>query len=540
VLLDGSGSSDPTNDPLLYTWTFGDGTAITNTTIVTTPHTYIQNGLYTVTLNVDDQRGATNTALTTVAVSNLPPTAVGQISSGPYDEGLTSITFDGSGSSDPGVLDILSYTWNFGDNSSMPISRTTHIYGNNGTYEAVLTVQDDAGATGAITLPITVQNVPPTAVAAANVNGKTATFDSSGSSDPGNDTLSYIWDFGDNSPSVSTNSPTVNYSYASKGTYTATLTVNDGDGGVDTDTVTVTVQNSPPTAAATINNPPPLEGKALVFNGIGSNDPDNDPLTYSWNFGGGSTATGVTANHTFAAKGIYPVTLTVNDGDGGVNTATITVTVQNAPPTANAGGPYIGVEASPILFDGSGSSDPGNDPLTYTWNFGDNITVTTVSPTINHTYADNGTYSATLTVDDGAGGVDTTTVMVDVQNVNPTVTTNPSVYTTTVGVPVSPSATGSDVAGPADPLTYAWDLDNNGSFEQPGQTVTFTPTTTGTFTIAVQVDDGDGGTAIDTAIVQVNSLTPLAGLGGMYLIIQLYRTLVNQRKRRKKRTFDQL
>jgi hypothetical protein len=72
------------------------------------------------------------------------------------------------------------------------------------------------------------------------------------------------------------------------------------------------------------------------------------------------------------------------------------------------------------------------------------------------------------------------------------------------------------------------------------QTVTFTPTITGTFIITVQVDDGDGGTAIDTATVQVNSLAPLAGLGGMYLIIRLYRPLLNQRKRRKKRTFDQL
>jgi serine protease len=68
-------------------------------------------------------------------------------------------------------------------------------------------------------------------------------------------------------------------------------------------------------------------GLAVSVNGSASSDSDGDALTYSWTFGDGGTATGVTASHTYAAAGTYSVGLTVNDGRGGANTATQNVTV---------------------------------------------------------------------------------------------------------------------------------------------------------------------------------------------------------------------
>ena len=50
------------------------------------------------------------------------------------------------------------------------------------------------------------------------------------------------------------------------------------------------------------------------FDGNGSSDPNEDVLTYSWDFGDGSRGTGVTATHIYAAAGTYEVTLTVSDG----------------------------------------------------------------------------------------------------------------------------------------------------------------------------------------------------------------------------------
>jgi predicted extracellular nuclease len=78
-------------------------------------------------------------------------------------------------------------------------------------------------------------------------------------------------------------------------------------------------------------------------------------------------------------------------------------------------------------------------------------------------------------------------------------------YTVTEGSSVVVSATGSD-PNPGDTLTYAWDLDNNGSFETPGQSATFSApanSAPATYTIKVQVTDDGGLTAVDTATVKV-------------------------------------
>ena len=72
----------------------------------------------------------------------------------------------------------------------------------------------------------------------------------------------------------------------------------------------------------------------------------------------------------------------------------------NAAPTANPGGPYLGAVNTSILFDGSGSSDPDSDPLTYEWDFGDSTTGTDTLPI--HSYPAAGIYNACLTVNDGS------------------------------------------------------------------------------------------------------------------------------------------
>jgi PKD repeat protein len=99
--------------------------------------------------------------------------------------------------------------------------------------------------------------------------------------------------------------------------------------------------------------------------------------------------------------GTYTLTFCVSDGFASdCETITITVAATNAPPVAVAGGPYFGGAGQPIQFNGSASSDPDGDNLTYAWNFGDGGTASGSNPT--HTYANPGNYIVTLTVtDDG-------------------------------------------------------------------------------------------------------------------------------------------
>jgi PKD repeat protein len=68
----------------------------------------------------------------------------------------------------------------------------------------------------------------------------------------------------------------------------------------------------------------------------------------------------------------------------------------------SAGGPYTGQKKKPVTFDGTRSSDPDGDLLTYTWEFGDDSPPRSGSIT-THEYSDWGTYTVTLTATDPGG-----------------------------------------------------------------------------------------------------------------------------------------
>jgi PKD repeat protein len=98
-------------------------------------------------------------------------------------------------------------------------------------------------------------------------------------------------------------------------------------------------------------------------------------------------------------------------------TTNITVNDVNRCPTANAGGPYSGVVNLPVSFNGTGSSDPDADALTYSWDFGDpNDPTGSSSPTPQHTYSAVGDYTVSLLVSDGqcSDTTSTTAHIVDV------------------------------------------------------------------------------------------------------------------------------
>jgi PKD repeat protein len=339
---------------------------------------------------------------------------------GPYsgNEG-SDISFNGSGSTYAST-----YSWNFGDGQTGTGVSPTHRYALRGTYMVSLTVTNSIGNHTASTTA-TIANVPPTVSASSDApqnEGSDVHFTGS-ATDPGvggGDVLSYSWNFGDGSATSAQQNPTHKYVDNASGSnpYTVTLTVNDGNGASGSKQISVMINNVAPTPEAgpnqTVN-----EGQTVTFNGNATDPGTNDlsTLTYSWNFGDGSpAATGASKTHVFVTNGPHTVTLTVTDKDGGALSDNLSVTVNNLPPTANAGGPYFGVVNYSAQLHGTGS-DPGgaNDALTYTWDLDNNGTYndfTGQDPTVTFTSTGSKPISLKVTDSNGASGTSSTTVEV--------------------------------------------------------------------------------------------------------------------------------
>jgi len=172
----------------------------------------------------------------------------------------------------------------------------------------------------------------------------------------------------------------------------------------------------------------------------------------------------------------------------------------NADPIANAGPDLAANEGDTVSFDASASYDPNQDSLSYLWDFGDGNTATGLNPT--HTYADNGTYTVTLTVTDPHGASDTDTLTVTVANVAPTVTLNaPSAATVGKAFSIQVSATDPSTSDTLAGFTYSIDW-GDGSTRSGGR-LSKKYSTPGQYTISVIATDKDGA----SSIVQTQTVT---------------------------------
>jgi len=206
------------------------------------------------------------------------------------------------------------------------------------------------------------------------VEDEPVTFDAQCSEDLDGTIVSYTWNFGDGTPTVTTGSPTISHTFTEVGSYTVRLVVTD-DTGLDSAAFEVTVEvtdNQPPTCAFTFSPTNPTLEDTVFFDASGTTDPDGTVVRYEWNFGDGSTAvtTTPTVSHVYTRKGTYTVTLRAFDNDGAFCSTTRTITFANTAPTAclvlipdsiSDSNPY----PQTVVLDASCSSDPDGDELRY-------------------------------------------------------------------------------------------------------------------------------------------------------------------------------
>jgi len=219
---------------------------------------------------------------------------------------------------------------------------------------------------------------------------------------------------------------------------------------------------------------------------------------------------------TIAGLNFYPPSQTARSDfwntstDGGLIMANaLTFVGGGSPPVADAGGPYVVDEGSTPVLDGSATTDPNNDIVSYEWDCTDDgvYDVLTASPTTTGcTYGDQQTHTLRLKVTDATASVSEDTAVVTVVNVAPLMTAM-TVPPGNENQPLTISATAYEIA--EDTATFTWDL-GDGSPARVGDTVTHTYLDDGAYTVSLVLTDEDGGvSAPSTATANIANLAPV-------------------------------
>jgi hypothetical protein len=537
--LDGSGSSDPDNDPLTYLWTAPAGITLSSNTVqkptFTAPEVTSNTG-YTFSLVVKDGilESAADQVTITVKQGNKSPVANAGIDQS-VNEGIL-VTLDGTASTDPDA-DPLTYIWIAPEGialSSTTASKptftapevTTDTY-----FEFSLVVNDGTISSSSDPIIVTVKHVNKVPIANAGTDltaneGTIVALDGSASTDGDNDPLTYLWTApaGITLSSNTAQKPTFTAPEVTADTpYTFSLVVNDGKANSQPDQIIFTVKqiNNVPVAHSGADQSV-IEGVVVTLDGSTSTDGDNDALTYLWTAPAGITLSSNTAQKpTFTAPEVitdtpYIFSLVVNDGKVNSLADLVVVTVKqvNKAPIANAGTNQSVVEKSVYTLDGSASSDPDHDVLIYKWTSAPGISLSATNvarptfsaPDVSITTS----YTFSLVVSDGKfdSPADQVVITVKLENTAPTAHAGAG-QTVNEGSIVTLNGTAS-VDPDNDPLIYNWTAPSGITMNTstgPNPTFTAPEVTADTnFTFSLTVNDGTTNSSVAQVTITVKQV----------------------------------
>ena len=313
-------------------------------------------------------------------------------------------------------------------------------------------------------------------------------------------------------------------------TDTFRYTVSDGQGGTATATVTVTVTgvNDTPEIATTAAVVSVGEGQTATNSGTFQDVDLADDVTITASIGSvvrSGTHDGSwswTFDSTDGPDQSQSVTITADDGRGGVAMTTFDLMVENVAPTPSL--TVIGSawwEGSAIDLTGAATDPAGEaDTLTYTWSVFKGSTLFDARSGVDlaqfrFTPDDDGNYTIDLTVADEDGGVNVVSQTITVGNVAPAATDDTITTGEDRSITFDPLGNDTDPAGLNDPLSI--DSVTQGShgsvtFLTDG-TITYTPAVgfAGTDEFQYTISDGDGGSATGTVHVEVQNLVDISG-----------------------------
>lgn len=366
-------------------WDFGDNTG---STAANPSHVYSAPGNYTVKLTVLTTYGCKDSMTKNIHVYPMPSVDFSINDSKQCLSGNQFI-FTNNSSVSSGSLSSL---WYFGDNTTSSAQHPSHSYQSPGTYSVKLVMITDKGCMDSVQKTVTVDPVPAVAFTINDTDqcysGNSFSFTNQSSISSG--TLSYQWNFGDNSTSSMTNPA---HSYSAPGTYSVKLIAQSGEGCIDSFIKTVIVYPSPVSGFSINNNSQCLTGNSFSF--TNTSNISSGSISYLWKFGDDSVSTALHPTHTYQNAGTYWVKLIATSDKGCIDSTLASVSVFPVP-VVN----FAVNDSTQCLtgnrFDFTNTSSVSSGTLSYNWTFGDNTYSTQNNP--SHTYSAPGYFTVKLVV----------------------------------------------------------------------------------------------------------------------------------------------
>lgn len=349
-------------NPTSWTWTFGDGS---ESNLQNPQHTYQTSGNYEVCLQAASQCGSTQVCQNITINCSAPQSAFAYQTTG------LGATFTDNSSNAPTM-----WNWTFGDGGSSTSPNPLHVYIAPGTYQVCLTVTSLCGSTQSCQ-NVVVSCAPPASAFGFQSNNLAVSFSDQSANNP----ASWTWTFGDGAVSGSQNPQ---HTYSTPGAYQVCLTVASLCGSTQS-CQNVTVSCAAPISAfgSQSNN------LTVIFNDQSA----NNPSSWSWNFGDGTTSTSANPQHTYSMPGTYQVCLTASSLCGNTQSCQ-NITLDCPAPQAAFTFTINGLE---VIFN----ENTENAPSDWVWSFGDGFG--DLQPNPSHTYASPGAYLVCLTAENGCG-----------------------------------------------------------------------------------------------------------------------------------------
>ncbi len=452
-----------------WSWDFGDGST---STLQNPVHTYNAPGTYLVCLTITSTNPqCTSTTCDTINVGGII-TNCNAAFTAMQNSGNLSVNFTNQSTGTYSYM-----FWDFGDGSTSTAANPVHTYGNQGTYNVCLTIQDTAtNCFDTYCQSITVTGSSSCSGSYTFTYGNPGTVNFSGSSTGMGTPVSWFWNFGDGNSATGQN---VSHTYANSGVYNACLIITTANPQcVYTYCDSVSVQTGGGSnCSANFTYSQNSTFPVISFN----NTSTGNYTSILWDFGDGNTSTSANPNHTYANPGTYLVCLTVSGSPatGCSSTWCDSVVVNGTGTGACQANFTVSPDSTNTIFQFNNNSTGTN--LTYFWDFGDGNTSTQQNPV--HTYAQSGIYGACLTVT-GGGCI---SVMCDTIYVG---STNSCVAYFTWNANVLAGITFNSYSAGAQ-LTYLWDFGDGSTSTQQNPVHIYA--NAGTYTACLTITDVQTG-----------------------------------------------